>query len=190
MRRVGASALLIACLVTFLCPAVGKANVATGTKAPDCCSKMSGCKMTHEQTSHHHPCGHESQPSSCCTVSCSTLNLFCLISERFFTRRFNGRTFAIDDASASTRIERPPDSAAADLIFPTAFGSAQYTRALRASSRSRGFTKSQQEKIMKYLLLIAAIMTLTSATTISSSDAGCCGGGACCPGVCCITMTR
>ena len=74
--------------------------------------------------------------------------------------------------------------------LPTTFGSAQNSRALRASSRGRGFTKSQQEKIMKYLLLIAAIMTLTSATTISSSDAGCCGGGACCPGACCMTMTR
>ena len=56
--------------------------------------------------------------------------------------------------------------------------------------RSREFTKSQQERIMKYLLLIAAMMALTSATTISSSDAGCCDGGACCPGACCMTMTR
>ena len=53
MRRAGLSALLIVCLVTFLCPTVGKANTITVTKAPDCCSKMSGCKMTHEQTSHH-----------------------------------------------------------------------------------------------------------------------------------------
>ena len=53
MRRAGLSALLIVCLVTFLCPEVAKPNVVTVTKAPDCCSKMSGCKMTHEQTSHH-----------------------------------------------------------------------------------------------------------------------------------------
>jgi hypothetical protein len=71
-----------------------------------------------------------------------------------------------------------------------AFGSAHNTRALRACSRSRGFTKSEQEKIMKYLLLIAAIMSVTSVTMISSSDTGCCGGGACCPGACCMTMTR
>jgi hypothetical protein len=108
MRRAGLSALLIVCLFTFLCPEVAKPNVITVTKAPDCCSKMSGCKMTHEQTSRQHPCGHESQTSSCCTVSCSTLILFCPTSERFSTPRFNGRTFAIDDATASARIERPP----------------------------------------------------------------------------------
>src|SRR5258708_17277191 len=108
MRRVGLSALLIACLVTFLCPGVAKPNVVTVPKAPDCCSKMSRCKMTHEQTSHHQPCRHESQPSSCCTVSCSTLILFYLISDRFPTPHFSGHTFAIDDATASARIERPP----------------------------------------------------------------------------------
>jgi len=53
-----------------------------------------------------------------------------------------------------------------------------------------GIQESQQERIMKYLLLIAAITALTGATTISSSDTGCCGGGACCPGGCCMTMTR
>jgi len=68
MRRAGLSALLIVCLVTFLCPEVAKPNVITVTKAPDCCSKVSGCKMTHEQTSHHNRCRHESQTSSCCTV--------------------------------------------------------------------------------------------------------------------------
>jgi len=108
MRRAGLSALLIVCLVTFLCPTVGKANTITITKTPDCCSKMSRCKMTPEQTSHHDRCGHESQPSSCCTVSCSTLILFCPISERFSTPRFSGHTFAIDDATASARIDRPP----------------------------------------------------------------------------------
>src|SRR4029453_17181878 len=108
MRRAGVSALLIVCLVTFLCPEVAKPNVVTVTKAPDCCSKMSGCKMTHEQTSRHDPCRHNSQPSSCCTVSCSTLNLFCLTVERFSTPRFDGYTFAIDDATVSERIERPP----------------------------------------------------------------------------------
>jgi hypothetical protein len=108
MRRAGLSALLIVCLVTFLCPEVAKPNVVTVTKAPDCCSKMSGCKMTHEQTSHHHPCRHESQPSSCCTVSCSTLILFCPISDRFSTPRFNGHTLAIDDATVSARADRPP----------------------------------------------------------------------------------
>src|SRR5438874_12833957 len=74
MRRAGLSALLIVCLVTFLCPEVAKPNVITVTKAPDSCSKMSGCKMTDEQTSHHDSCRHESKPS-CCTVSCSTLIL-------------------------------------------------------------------------------------------------------------------
>ena len=91
MRRVGLSALLIACLVTFLCPEVAKPNVVTVTKVPDCCSKMSGCKMTHQQTSHHQPCRHESQPNSCCAVSCSTLILFCPVSDGFTTPRFNGR---------------------------------------------------------------------------------------------------
>jgi hypothetical protein len=108
MRRVGLSALLIVCLVTFLCPEVAKPNVVTVTPAPDCCSKMSGCKMTHEQPSHHQPCRHESQPSSCCTVSCSALILFCPISSGFLTPHFSGHTFAIDDATASARIERPP----------------------------------------------------------------------------------
>src|SRR5882724_907173 len=108
MRRAGLSALLIVCLVTFLCPEVAKPNVITVTKAPDCCSKVSGCKMTHEQTSHHNRCRHESQTSSCCTVSCSTLVLFCPTSDGFSTPRFSGRTFAIDDAIASTRMERPP----------------------------------------------------------------------------------
>src|SRR5882757_6439538 len=107
MRRGGRSALLIVCLVTFLCPTVGKANMITITKTPDCCSKMSRCKMTPEQTSHHDRFGHESQPSSCCTVSCSTLILFCPISDGFSTPRFNGHTFAVDDATASARIERP-----------------------------------------------------------------------------------
>src|ERR1700757_2728078 len=105
MRKTGLSALLIVCLVTFLCLEVAKVTV---TKAPDCCSKMSGCKMTPKQTSHHQPCGHESKPSSCCTVLCSTLILFCPISDGFPTPRFNGDTFAIGDAIASARIERPP----------------------------------------------------------------------------------
>ena len=64
--------------------------------------------MTHEQTSHHQPCRHESQPNSCCAVSCSTLILFCPASERLSTPRFDSHTFAIDDATASERIERPP----------------------------------------------------------------------------------
>src|SRR5436190_4145608 len=107
MRRAGVSALLIGCLVTFLYPEVAKPNVVTVTTTPDGCSKMSWCKMTHEQSSHHDRCGHKSQPN-CCTVSCSTLILFCPISDGFFTPRFNGHTFAIDDATASARIERPP----------------------------------------------------------------------------------
>ena len=117
MRRAGVSVLLIVCLVTFLCPEVAKPNVVTVTKAPDCCSKMSGCKMTNEQTSHHDRCGHESQPGSCCTVSCSTLILFCPISEGFSTPGFHGHTLSIDDATAFARIERAADSAAADLIL-------------------------------------------------------------------------
>src|SRR5215510_9357365 len=108
MRRAGLGALLIVCLVTFLCPEVAKPNVITVTKASDCCSEMSRCKMTDEQTSNRQPCGHESQPSSCCTVSCSTLILFCPVSDRFPTPRFNGRTFAIDNATAFARVERPP----------------------------------------------------------------------------------
>src|SRR5918996_5786066 len=107
MRRAGLSFLLIVCLVTFLCPELAKSNVVTMTKAPDCCSKMSGCKMTQEQTSNHDRCGHESQARSCCTVSCSTLTLLCATSERFSTPRFNGHTFAIDDATASARVDRP-----------------------------------------------------------------------------------
>src|SRR5215831_4238139 len=110
MRRAGLSALLIICLVTFLCPEVAKSNVITVTKAktPDCCSKTSACKMTHQQTSHHQPCGHESQARNCCTVSCSTLILFCPIADGFPTLLFNGHAFAIDDAAESTRIEQPP----------------------------------------------------------------------------------
>src|SRR6516164_5367708 len=108
MRRAGVSALLIVCLVTFLCPEVAKPSVITVTKALDCCSKMSQCKMTDEQASNGQPCGHESHPSSCCTVSCSTLILFCPVSDRFPTPRLNGRTFAIDDATAFARVERPP----------------------------------------------------------------------------------
>src|SRR6266481_3858464 len=92
MRRAGLSALLIVCLVTFLCPEVAKPSVFTVTNAPDCCYKMSGCKMMHEQPSHQHPCRHESQPSSCCTVSCSTLILFCPISTGFPTPHFSGHT--------------------------------------------------------------------------------------------------
>src|SRR6476659_7316734 len=108
MRRASLSVLLIVCLVTFLCPEAGKANMITVTKAPDCCSKMSGCKMTPEQTSHEDRCGHKSQPLSCCTVSSSTLILFCPTTESLSTPRFNGDTFVIEDATASTRIERPP----------------------------------------------------------------------------------
>src|SRR4029450_9175387 len=108
MRRAGLTALLIVCLVSFLCPEVAKPNVATVTKAPDCCSKMSGCKMTPEQTSHHDPCGHKSQPKSCCTVSCSTLILFCPIPDTFPPPRFTAHPFAIHAATASARIERPP----------------------------------------------------------------------------------
>src|ERR1041385_7258075 len=101
MRRAGGSVLLIICLVTFLCPEVAKPNVVTVRKAPDCCSKMSGCKMTPDQTAHHDRCGHESRPKSCCTLSCSMLILFCPISDRFPSPHFNGDIFAIDDASAS-----------------------------------------------------------------------------------------
>src|SRR5260370_16714551 len=104
MRRTGVSALLIVCLVTFLCPQVAKPNVVTVTKTPDCCSKMSGCKMRPEQSSHHQPCRHESQPSSCCTVSCSTLTLFCPISSGLSAPHFNGHTFAIDDPPPPPRI--------------------------------------------------------------------------------------
>jgi len=108
MRKVELSTLLIAGLVTFLCPEVVKPSVITVTKAPDCCSDMSRCKMTNEQTSNPQPCQHESQPSSCCTVSCSTLILFCAASERLCAPGFDSHTFAIDDARASARIERPP----------------------------------------------------------------------------------
>jgi hypothetical protein len=125
MRRAGVSALLIVCLVTFLCPGVGKANMITVTKAPDCCSKMSGCKMTPEQKSHHDRCGHESQHSSCCTVSCSTLILFCPASERLSTPGFGSHTFPIEDAAASPRIERPPTPPPRIRIYLKTFGSAQ-----------------------------------------------------------------
>src|SRR6476619_1870529 len=108
MHRAGLSALLIVCLVNFFCPEVAKPSLVTVTKARDCCSRMSQCKMTDEQKSHHDRCGHEPQTSSCCTVSCSTLILFCPISGRFSTPRFNGHTLAINDATASARIERPP----------------------------------------------------------------------------------
>src|SRR5260370_41907987 len=101
MRRVGLSALLIACLVTFLCPEVAKPSVVTVTKAPDCCSKMSGSKMTHEQPSHHQPCPHESQPNSWCCGSCAKLILFCPISNWFPTPHFSCHSLAIHDATAS-----------------------------------------------------------------------------------------
>src|SRR3954447_2081933 len=108
MCRAGVSALVVICLVTFLCPEVAKPTVITVTKAPDCCSTMPACKMTHEQSSHHDRCRHESQPRSCCSVSCSTLILFCPTSESLSTPRFHGHTFTIDDATASARIDRPP----------------------------------------------------------------------------------
>jgi hypothetical protein len=109
MRRAGLSALLIVCLITFLCPDVAKPSVITVTQTPDCCSKVSGCKMTPEQTSQHDRRGGDKpQPGSCCTVSCSTLILFCPISDGFSTPRFNGRAFEIDDATPFARIERPP----------------------------------------------------------------------------------
>jgi len=47
MRGAGLSALLVVCLVTFLCPQVARPNVVAVTKAPGCCPKMSVCKMTH-----------------------------------------------------------------------------------------------------------------------------------------------
>src|SRR5262245_44291409 len=100
MRTGGLSALLVVCLVTFLCPEVAKPHVVTMTKAPDCCSKMPMCKMTAEETSDGQPCRHESQPKSCCTVSCSTLILSCPISDRFPAPSLNGRTLAIDNATA------------------------------------------------------------------------------------------
>src|SRR5262245_20845335 len=108
MRGAGLSALLVVCLVTFLCPQVARPNVVAVTKAPDCCPKMSVCKMTHEQTSGHQPCRRQSHANNCCTVSCSILILFCPIADRFSAPRFNGHTFAIDDATAAARIERPP----------------------------------------------------------------------------------
>lgn len=110
-RRAGVSVLLSVCLVTFLCPDVAKPNVITTSeaKAPNCCAKMSGCKMTNEQIPQHDRCGggDASQSGSCCPISCSTLILFCPVSDQF-PPRFNGRTFAIQDATASARIERPP----------------------------------------------------------------------------------
>jgi hypothetical protein len=109
MRGAGLSVLLIVCLAAFLCPEVARPNVVTVTKAPDCCAKMSGCKMMPEQTSQHDRCGGDtSQRSSWCTISCSTRILFCPISDRFLTPRLNGHTFAIGDATASTRVEQPP----------------------------------------------------------------------------------
>jgi len=108
MRRAGVSALLIVCLITFLCPEAAKPNVIAVTQTRDCCPKVSGCKMTPEQTSQHDRRGGDKpQPGSCCTVSCSTLILFCPISDGFPTH-FNGRTFAIDDAIPFARTERPP----------------------------------------------------------------------------------
>src|SRR5215468_6187 len=104
MRRAGLSALLMVCLVTFLCPEMARPSMITATKAPDCCSKVSQCKMTNEQTSNHKPCRHESQPSSCCTLSCSTLILFCPASETLATPGFDSHTFAIDDATPPARI--------------------------------------------------------------------------------------
>src|SRR5262245_36415761 len=108
MRRAGLSALLIACLVTFLCPEVAKPSVVTVKKAPDCCPKMSGCKMPDQQASHDQPCRQKSQDNNCCAASCSTLILFCPISDRLPTPRFNAHTYVIIDAIASARIEQPP----------------------------------------------------------------------------------
>src|SRR5262249_15838509 len=111
MRRAGVSALLIVCVVTFLCPAIGKPIAGTETKAAAYCSQAPACKIPHEHTPAKNPCGdHESQPQprSCCTVSCSSLILFCSASDRLSTPRFNGHTFAIDDTSPPVRMERPP----------------------------------------------------------------------------------
>src|SRR5215471_10862836 len=107
MRRAGLSALLIVFLVTFLCPEVARPHVVTITKTADCCLKMSRCKMIPEQTPDRQPCQHESQPKNCCTVSCSTLILFCPISDGFPAPSLSSQTFAINDATASARVERP-----------------------------------------------------------------------------------
>ena len=141
MRRAGLSALLIVCLSIFLCPEVAKPTVitVTETKTHDCCSKMSGCKMMPEQTSHHRPCGRESQPKSCCAVSCSTLILFCPISDRFPAPRFSGHTFANDDATASVRIEQPPTPPPRVLSLPERSARRKQVLAfMTASARTAG----------------------------------------------------
>jgi hypothetical protein len=110
MRRAGVGALLVVCVFAFLCPAIGKPNVITAAKQTACCSKAHTCKMADEQTSPQHKgcAGHQSQPRSCCTVSCSTLILFCPTPYTLSIPRFTGQVFSTDDSSASARIERPP----------------------------------------------------------------------------------
>jgi hypothetical protein len=110
MRKAGVSALLIVCLFAFLCIAVGKPNVISEAKPPACCSKAHTCKMADEQTSRSHKgcAGDQSQPRGCCTVSCSTLILFCPTSNAFSIPRFTGYGFSTGDQTASARVEPPP----------------------------------------------------------------------------------
>src|SRR5213595_2113105 len=110
MRRGGVSALVIVCLFAFLCHAVGKPNVISEAKPPACCSKAHTYKMADEQTSRSHKgcAGDQSQPRSCCTVSCSTLILFCPTSNAFSIPRFTGHALSTGDAIAWARIERLP----------------------------------------------------------------------------------
>src|SRR6266481_5729965 len=102
MRRAGVGVLLVVCLFAFLCPAVGKPNAITAAKPAACCSKAHTCKMADEQTSPQHKgcAGHQSQPRSCCTVSCSTLILFCPTSDAFSIPLFTGHVFSTSDATA------------------------------------------------------------------------------------------
>jgi hypothetical protein len=109
MHRVAASALVMVCLSTFLCPALGKPSAFAMTTAQNCCAKMDGCTKPHEHASSHNGCaGEESQPSSCCTNSCSTLILFCPASVGFSIPRFTGSLVCTGNATPYARLEQPP----------------------------------------------------------------------------------
>jgi hypothetical protein len=96
-------------LLCFSMPALGKPVLITSTKARDCCSETSRCKMAQEPTYPQNRCGdHESQPRSCCTTSCSTLILFSPTPESFLMPLFTGHGLFTEDETVSQRLERPP----------------------------------------------------------------------------------
>src|SRR6266487_3087935 len=108
MQRVAASVLVIVCLSTFLCPALGKPSTFAVTKAQNCRAKMQGCTKPHEHASSHNRCAGKSQHSSCCTNSCSTLILFCPASVGFSIPNFTGFVVFTGHATPYARFDQPP----------------------------------------------------------------------------------